>query len=106
MIRRPPRSKRTDTLFPYTTLFRAKMEQGRQKKPIGAQTADRGKTAFIRAISIRLVNQLAIYCAFIQYIASWCHASYTNQRQVQCLEQNIAVRRTAAGKPRRCMGQR
>src|SRR3546814_12044815 len=23
MIRRPPRSKRTDTLFPYTTLFRA-----------------------------------------------------------------------------------
>src|SRR3546814_388205 len=24
MIRRPPRSKRTDTLFPYTTLFRSK----------------------------------------------------------------------------------
>src|SRR3546814_6068954 len=23
MIRRPPRSKRTDTLFPYTTLFRS-----------------------------------------------------------------------------------
>src|SRR3546814_4748525 len=29
MIRRPPRSKRTDTLFPYTTLFRSSslMEQ-------------------------------------------------------------------------------
>src|SRR3546814_12190920 len=28
MIRRPPRSKRTDTLFPYTTLFRpAKVPQ-------------------------------------------------------------------------------
>src|SRR3546814_5297563 len=28
MIRRPPRSTRTDTLFPYTTLFRsAKIEQ-------------------------------------------------------------------------------
>src|SRR3546814_3021231 len=26
MIRRPPRSTRTDTLFPYTTLFRARME--------------------------------------------------------------------------------
>src|SRR3546814_19922132 len=25
MIRRPPRSTRTDTLFPYTTLFRAKV---------------------------------------------------------------------------------
>src|SRR3546814_1160165 len=28
MIRRPPRSTRTDTLFPYTTLFRS--EDGRQ----------------------------------------------------------------------------
>src|SRR3546814_9939919 len=28
MIRRPPRSTRTDTLFPYTTLFRSR--QGRQ----------------------------------------------------------------------------
>src|SRR3546814_3172604 len=26
MIRRPPRSKRTDTLFPYTTLFRSIFE--------------------------------------------------------------------------------
>src|SRR3546814_6707573 len=27
MIRRPPRSTRTDTLFPYTTLFRSREEQ-------------------------------------------------------------------------------
>src|SRR3546814_18749362 len=27
MIRRPPRSTRTDTLFPYTTLFRSRGEQ-------------------------------------------------------------------------------
>src|SRR3546814_19782713 len=26
MIRRPPRSTRTDTLFPYTTLFRSRQE--------------------------------------------------------------------------------
>src|SRR3546814_10194421 len=30
MIRRPPRSTRTDTLFPYTTLFRA---QERERNP-------------------------------------------------------------------------
>src|SRR3546814_7570390 len=29
MIRRPPRSTRTDTLFPYTTLFRSGRRQGR-----------------------------------------------------------------------------
>src|SRR3546814_14025360 len=28
MIRRPPRSTRTDTLFPYTTLFRSKLILG------------------------------------------------------------------------------
>src|SRR3546814_4310129 len=28
MIRRPPRSTRTDTLFPYTTLFRSDAEAG------------------------------------------------------------------------------
>src|SRR3546814_5002846 len=28
MIRRPPRSTRTDTLFPYTTLFRSRRERG------------------------------------------------------------------------------
>src|SRR3546814_16665115 len=32
MIRRPPRSKRTYTLFPYTTLFRS-IEGGRHREP-------------------------------------------------------------------------
>src|SRR3546814_1043801 len=27
MIRRPPRSTRTDTLFPYTTLFRSRLDR-------------------------------------------------------------------------------
>src|SRR3546814_1249412 len=33
MIRRPPRSTRTDTLFPYTTLFRSFFGLGRQRNP-------------------------------------------------------------------------
>src|SRR3546814_14169849 len=32
MIRRPPRSTRTDTLFPYTTLFRSTAEQLRNRQ--------------------------------------------------------------------------
>src|SRR3546814_15069352 len=32
MIRRPPRSTRTDTLFPYTTLFRSQWTPVRYKK--------------------------------------------------------------------------
>src|SRR3546814_3381274 len=38
MIRRPPRSTRTDTLFPYTTLFRSPAFHLRQRRrPGGAQ---------------------------------------------------------------------
>src|SRR3546814_3507277 len=35
MIRRPPRSTRTDTLFPYTTLFRSGQVAGRQYRALG-----------------------------------------------------------------------
>src|SRR3546814_5579654 len=37
MIRRPPRSTRTDTLFPYTTLFRSGRD--RRTRPVRARRA-------------------------------------------------------------------
>src|SRR3546814_7625894 len=37
MIRRPPRSTRTDTLFPYTTLFRSYPDGGGQPHQSGAR---------------------------------------------------------------------
>src|SRR3546814_16802688 len=45
MIRRPPRSTRTDTLFPYTTLFRSAKGGARRRKLVhhstfGAQSRD------------------------------------------------------------------
>src|SRR3546814_1817191 len=45
MIRRPPRSTRTDTLFPYTTLFRsaARTAPGRQEQPAAGERALRGQ---------------------------------------------------------------
>src|SRR3546814_5207919 len=39
MIRRPPRSTRTDTLFPYTTLFRSHLVEAHAGRA-GAQHAD------------------------------------------------------------------
>src|SRR3546814_21029649 len=41
MIRRPPRSTRTDTLFPYTTLFRSRGNPARGAFDHGAQRAAR-----------------------------------------------------------------
>src|SRR3546814_1338263 len=46
MIRRPPRSTRTDTLFPYTTLFRSEGEDvGRQARVVRVQegVGERGR---------------------------------------------------------------
>src|SRR3546814_19303940 len=37
MIRRPPRSTRTDTLFPYTTLFRSGFLAGRERGTLRVQ---------------------------------------------------------------------
>src|SRR3546814_4484901 len=41
MIRRPPRSTRTDTLFPYTTLFRSPRHARRPRKVLRAVLPDR-----------------------------------------------------------------
>src|SRR3546814_20831933 len=42
MIRRPPRSTRTDTLFPYTTLFRSAGDLGLAHAAGGGQLSRRG----------------------------------------------------------------
>src|SRR3546814_3762226 len=49
MIRRPPRSTRTDTLFPYTTLFRSRGPEGdapphRQARKPAGQLEGKGRT--------------------------------------------------------------
>src|SRR3546814_2695421 len=41
MIRRPPRSTRTDTLFPYTTLFRSQRGYGGGARPVQGSRRDR-----------------------------------------------------------------
>src|SRR3546814_9873450 len=44
MIRRPPRSTRTDTLFPYTTLFRSPADEAKTR-PRGWGLADQNDSA-------------------------------------------------------------
>src|SRR3546814_7842194 len=44
MIRRPPRSTRTDTLVPYTTLFRSESQSSNQTLFFRAEDVDRCRT--------------------------------------------------------------
>src|SRR3546814_6646508 len=70
MIRRPPRSTRTDTLFPYTTLFRSP-DRGRTSRPSAAESgpastqpvriplADRtGRPPVCRCVSVQRPGRL------------------------------------------------
>src|SRR3546814_4926751 len=45
MIRRPPRSTRTDTLFPYTTLFRSRARIGEQVERLARSAGEEGLEA-------------------------------------------------------------
>src|SRR3546814_12834184 len=59
MIRRPPRSTRTDTLFPYTTLFRSELiEQQLRDARDAAQAANRSKDKYLAAASHDLLQPL------------------------------------------------
>src|SRR3546814_11876882 len=42
MTRRPPRSTRTDTLFPYTTLFRSTAKVSRSSRDLGKTCSRQG----------------------------------------------------------------
>src|SRR3546814_14386910 len=54
MIRRPPRSTRTDTLFPYTTLFRSLPRRG-QERHEGAIAAKMTSLCKVLPESVRTV---------------------------------------------------
>src|SRR3546814_13767049 len=60
MIRRPPRSTRTDTLFPYTTPFRSRRRAGQRSH----RNRDRGGIVAPHvaeaAVGFRLADKLAI----------------------------------------------
>src|SRR3546814_20850734 len=50
MIRRPPRSTRTDTLFPYTTLFRSYVAADFDRIGVPSRRVDAGAAADLKLI--------------------------------------------------------
>src|SRR3546814_19613291 len=58
MIRRPPRSTRTDTLFPYTTLFRSHADSPNPGKSFYFLTRIRRVVALAPLLSLTRVEQL------------------------------------------------
>src|SRR3546814_7553282 len=52
MIRRPPRSTRTDTLFPYTTLFRSSIMNSRTSSSHASPMARRSRSTAVEPSSM------------------------------------------------------
>src|SRR3546814_264306 len=52
MIRRPPRSTRTDTLFPYTTLFRSKVRRARIEVFLELAERDRRIARLVEVVDV------------------------------------------------------
>src|SRR3546814_4215361 len=59
MIRRPPRSTRTDTLFPYTTLFRS--ADCKRPKPVRFVSTNLA----VSSIRDRVNQKLSIFCQLL-----------------------------------------
>src|SRR3546814_19972919 len=57
MVRRPPRSTRTDTLFPYTTLFRSRALQA-SYLPANRKMADVSELRAVRGVTPKIYARL------------------------------------------------
>src|SRR3546814_12869389 len=84
MIRRPPRSTRTDTLVPYTTLFRSRLVGAGQAsgyRPSASIPYDRAVTDHDRTIPLRystpamLGHWLVVLLIVSTYCVAWTMVS-------------------------------
>src|SRR3546814_9963727 len=83
MIRRPPRSTRTDTLFPYTTLFRSR---DRLVIPVGLHVESIDRNVRVgRKIQRLVADQRAIGCVIEDRAAEPANRSEEHTSELQSL---------------------
>src|SRR3546814_19851450 len=88
MIRRPPRSTRTDTLFPYTTLFRSQL--GESLPPLASRLIVHRRGEIGLKIERAAVGNVALK-----------HQPGTAQRKAASVRDRAVLHRTQAGHARR-----
>src|SRR3546814_9515045 len=72
MIRRPPRSTRTDTLFPYTTLFRSIfLAVAGTGDALLEPRAHRNAHLVVRCVNLPLVGRHILVCRKVEARADW-----------------------------------
>src|SRR3546814_10275564 len=101
MIRRPPRSTRTDTLFPYTTLFRSQSQLRYTDGAFSVALENPRTVATPFGTSGRITSntgQLPDMTARYVYKADWGHLSFAGLlRQLAVEEQGLDDRTFGGG---------
>src|SRR3546814_10489051 len=95
MIRRPPRSTRTDTLFPYTTLFRSRDEEQAVLRLGDRRMTTDTKLDSLGILSMRSTGDRAVrhHHGVAPVFALWMPARFHLLHQEERPELHIAVRR-------------
>src|SRR3546814_5922511 len=83
MTRRPPRSTRTDTLFPYTTLFQAKLREQR------VEVVRAGQFSFERALVAAAQGDVGQARQFVRHAGHVQHEGFHVQRRQQALHAGV-----------------
>src|SRR3546814_13419888 len=89
MIRRPPRSTRTDTLFPYTTLFRSFLVSGQLCGDVRRAAGDRGLDALL-VLAMAELHQRLLVQAQPRDVALLGGAHQRGRRRAQCAALRVA----------------
>src|SRR3546814_9636733 len=98
MIRRPPRSTRTDTLFPYTTLFRSawRVLGCRDGGRVDLRSDATGRPHFIEVNPLAGINPEKSDLVILARMAGWSYEALLGRMLDSCLERIGAGARAAA----------
>src|SRR3546814_11225337 len=72
MIRRPPRSTRTDTLFPYTTLFRSQAHQPAGAQILASMGLNLDEQKAVERFRKTVVDPSMTSLVILDFWAEWC----------------------------------
>src|SRR3546814_3092381 len=101
MIRRPPRSTRTDTLFPYTTLFRSADRRALLLRIAVSHEEPRTMTLRFEALSVRAgVRRSEEHTSELQSLMRISYAVFCLKKKKNKTQKQKTIKQTTTQKPK------
>src|SRR3546814_3838019 len=94
MIRRPPRSTRTDTLFPYTTLFRSAELSSDQLRRAARRARDSRQACRLLALALVLEGRSEEHTSELQSLMRISYAVFCLKKNTTTKAQSLSRNRS------------